>query len=263
VLCSLVFFVLFGVWSLDHRVKFFSFHFTFSSPFFTLTLFFLFFSLLLLSFEPHVLLPCLTTSLYYFKALSCYLKLLPYRLAMPCTTSNYYPVISSYYLDLLPCHLVVLHATSNYQATSNYRTIELPNHLKPPFTTSALLPHCLYLLLPFATWLPRTTSHYLYLVVSLPLALVAFSSCCLLLPRYLELPHTTSLPSYFAVLHCLVAIAPQVALDPPHPFVDSMFHYLATLCVVTSLPCYLVLVGTSLLLPLLQGGAWRNELSNN
>ncbi len=199
-LCSLVFLCCldFGVWSLDHRVKFFSFHFTFSSPFFTLTLFFFFFpfyffplNLMSCYFasQPRSTIsrPCPATSSCYLPALLC--LVLPRHLPMPCTTSNYYPVISSYYLNLLPCHLVVLHATLNCRATSNYRTIELPNHLKLPFITSALLPHCLYLLLPFATSLPQTTSHYLYLVISLPLALVAFcyliTSSCLTLLHYL------------------------------------------------------------------------------
>jgi len=148
-------FVLFRFWSLDHRVKFFSFHFTFFPHLSSLSLlFFFFFPFYFFPLNLLFLLPCLTISLCYFEALSYCLKLLPCRLAMPCTNLNYYPIISSYYLNLLPCHLVVLHATSNCQATSNCRAIELPNYLKLPLTTSTLLPHCLYLLLPLATSLP-------------------------------------------------------------------------------------------------------------
>jgi hypothetical protein len=53
-------FVLFRFWSLDHRVKFFSFFFIFSSPFFIFTFFFLFFPFY---FFPLSLLSCCLASL--------------------------------------------------------------------------------------------------------------------------------------------------------------------------------------------------------
>lgn len=110
-LCSLVFLCCldFGIWSLDHRVNFFSFLFTFFLTFLR-SLFFLFFPLLLLSFEPLILLPHLVTCYLVLSPLrlgasSCCLELLPRHLVMPYVTSSCCLVVVPHValsLDLLP-----------------------------------------------------------------------------------------------------------------------------------------------------------------
>ncbi len=125
-LCSLMFLCCldFGVWSLDHRVKFFSFHFTFSSPFFTLTLFFFFFPFYFFPFnlmscylasQPHSTIsrPCPATSSCYLTALLC--------LVLPRTTTpSFHPTTSTYYLVTLLCCMLP-------QIVELLQTIELLN----------------------------------------------------------------------------------------------------------------------------------------
>ncbi len=128
----------FGLWII--KLKKLSFLFTFFPTFPHSHSFFPFFSLLLLSFEPLVLLPRLATSLFHFEA--CCLEfllclVLPCHLVVHCATSNYCLVVSSCYLDPLPCRLVVLHGTLNCQAASSYK---LPSYLKLPLIAFALLP---------------------------------------------------------------------------------------------------------------------------
>jgi hypothetical protein len=82
--------------------------------------------------------------------------------------------------------------------------------------------------------------------------------CCL------ELPHIASLPSCLALPCCLVAITPQVLLQPPH----FLFCCLIASCLATSLPCYLVTLcwlvfPSSLLFCMEVLGAWRSKLSSN
>jgi len=96
VLCCLDF----GVWII--KLIFFHFSLLFPPPFLTLTLFYLFFSLLLLSFEP------------LFLWTSC--LVLPHHLVMPCVASNYYLVPSPRYVDLLP------HITPLCRPTTSYHT---------------------------------------------------------------------------------------------------------------------------------------------
>ncbi len=128
-------FVLFRFWSLDYKVFLNSFLLLFSLTFFHFRSFFSFSSPLLPSFEPLVLLPCLTISLYCFEASSCCLELLPHallclvlphHLVVPCATSSYCLIILSCCLNLLPCRLVVLHGTSNYQVASSCQVAKLP-----------------------------------------------------------------------------------------------------------------------------------------
>ncbi len=208
--CSLVFLCCldFGVWSLDHRVKFFSFHFTFfvtfphSHSFFSFFSFFFpfyFFPLNLLSCclasPPHstILRPCPTASSCYLTALLC--------LVLPRTTTpSFRPTTSTYYLVTLLCYMLL-------RIVELFQTIELLN--------------C------------QTPSSYLSL--SLPCCLIAFTSRCLLLPRCLELPHITSLPSCLMLPHYLAAIAPQVPLETPH----LLLRCLVALLPCASLPCRL------------------------
>ncbi len=106
VLCCLDF----GVWIIE--LKFSPFFLLFSSPFLTLTFFFLFFPLLLLSLEPLVL-------------------LMPCRLIVPCVASSYYLVASSCCLNLLPCHTASLPcriALSHCLIALPHRTTSLPHH---------------------------------------------------------------------------------------------------------------------------------------
>jgi hypothetical protein len=124
VLCFLVFLCCldFGIWSLDHRVKCFFFLFIFFLTFFHSH----FFSLLLLSFEPFILLPCLATRYLvllpcHLGASSCCFELLPHHLVMlllpQVVASLFYhmlPWASTYYLIIMP------HATLSYFATSHY-----------------------------------------------------------------------------------------------------------------------------------------------
>jgi hypothetical protein len=233
----------FGLWII--KLKKLTFLFTFFPSFPHSHSSFFFFPFYFFSLN---LLACCLASLPHFAvsrlhlvALNCCLTalqclVLPRHLAVPCATSNYCLVISSCYLDLLPCRLVVLHGTLNCQAASSYQVAKLP----------------------------QATSSYLSLL--LPCCLIASAS------GYLELPHTTSLPSCLTLPHYLAAITPQVPLDTPPIccFDGSLPCCLTPHQFIALLPCYLVLVGTALLPLLLQGGAkeeelgaWRSELSSN
>jgi len=80
-------------------------------------------------------------------------------------------------------------------------------------------------------------------------------SCCLATSCYLMLPH------YFLVSVTLLPLHFMYPLTPP--FVGSLPCCFALCCFACFVVLYLVLVGTSLLILLLQGGAWSNKLSNN
>ncbi len=106
VLCSLVFLCCldFGVW--NHRVKFFSFLFTFFPHLSSFSLSFFFF----LCFFPLSLLSCCLASLPHFATLPrCFITLSHYFVALPHWLVKLYR-----YLIALPCYLVTLthHTTS-------------------------------------------------------------------------------------------------------------------------------------------------------
>jgi hypothetical protein len=146
-------FVLFRFWSLDHRVKFFSFFFIFSSPFFILILFFPF------CFFPLSLMSCCLASLCHYAisrahlvASSCNYVVLPLA-----TASLPHPAT-------LTCYLAT--SSSSCFATSTSQCLLLPRCLSlfgfhctsstsnpPPFVAS--LPCCLVLhsLIDVLCWL--------------------------------------------------------------------------------------------------------------
>lgn len=177
-------FVLSRFWSLDHRVKFFSFIFTF---FLTFLHFQFFFSFLLLSFEPFVLLSCFSTSLccleallcclkWLFRhlivpyvALSCCLKWLLHHLIVPCGALSCCLIALSYYINLLPLCLVVPHVA---------QTASLPWVTSHCFTT--FLPRATLLLgchhTPSTSWPPHLLFHCLIALC------LATSSPCYLAP---------------------------------------------------------------------------------
>lgn len=203
----LCFFVI-QILNLDLRVKLFSIFFTFFfSPLLSsISLIFLLFSLILLSFASN-LLSC------------CYLLIFLCLVLLQIVTSSSYCFIL-----LLPRHLVLL---PWLVASSHY----LVRYL------IALLHHCL-------------VHHFVALSRYL-----ATSPCCLV--SYLIALCRCFLPHHAAITHCFIGSLCYLAtskylLNPPH----LLFCCLATLCLTTSLPCCIVLVGTSFLPPILQGGAW-------
>jgi hypothetical protein len=197
-------FVLFKFWSLNHRVRKFSFFFTFfphvSSflllfsfffPFYFFPLSFLFCCLALLHCS--IALGLILLSRIVASAPCCALCCL--ELLSRCF------VTSSCCLNLLPCHFIALHVASNYFKLPCYLYLEFPLSLSllqatsscktTPVVAIASMSTIHYLSLPFATWLP---SHF----------------------KYLLNPHLPPTP----------ALAPA----PPPPPVVSLFCYLIALC---------------------------------
>ncbi len=139
-------------------------------------------------------------------------------------------------------------------ATSNCYLIKLLLH---PITTSSPCPialACCLITLPCAFLIALLHHCLVHHFVALSRYLATLP-CCLV--SYLIalcrcfLPHHAAITHYFIGSLCYLATS-KYLLNPPH----LLFCCLATLCLTTSLPCCIVLVGTSFLPPILQGGAW-------
>jgi hypothetical protein len=218
--------------NLDHRVNFISFFFIF---FFVLDLsslivFFFFFPFY---FFPLLIIFCLVATSSSFCAL-CYLKLLPHRVvayltitSSPCPMLRQPATLSCCFDLLSPCRTTssLFHdiVSSLFRALLHCVTLSLPCAL---FCYFVMLPH-------YPTLLPRH-------ITSLP----HFITSCLLV-----------LPSLISSLACFTTSLPQGTFWPPH----LLFYCLEALCLATSLFHCFVLVGISLLLSILQEGAWSLE----
>jgi hypothetical protein len=116
-------------------------------------------------------------------------------------------------------------------------------------TSRPRMPHCLVVPCATLNYCLVAPSHYLvtslhYITTSS--SWLNVSSICL---TAIALScYVVTLLHYLIASHYLVTISPHEHCDPPF---------------VVSLPRCFVLVGTSFLPSLLQGGAWRRELSNN
>jgi hypothetical protein len=220
---------------LDHRVNFISFFFIF---FFVLDLsslivFFFFFPstsfLCLLSFvlllPPHLFVPCATSNY-------CLIELLPILLLLHHLVLLPWPIASSCCLNLLPCHVVLTYCLLVALRPHYFMTL-FHRYFVRYFI--ALLRHCLvhYFV---------TSSCYL---TTPPCCLVTLPHC----PT--SLPHV-SLCCHRSLLHWLVSLPRclKVPFTPPH---------LLFCCLVASLLHCFVLAGISLLLSILQEGAWSLE----
>ncbi len=157
----------FRIWSLDHRVKSFSFlfifffflHFSSLSLFFFYFFYFFFFVLLLcllffVLLLCHLVVPCAILN-YYLVALSCYFNLL-----LCCATSSHYPIVLPRVASLFHC--VALHVCF---------IVSWLHHIASLLRRAAFLLHCQLTSLPSFVALPTTIAHYL---TSLPLFTALF-----------------------------------------------------------------------------------------
>ncbi len=221
--------MLFRFWSLDldHRVNFFSL-----SLYFFLFLTFHLLSLSFFFFSPSTSFLCLL-SCCCFIASSHYLLALPYALH---ATSRICCLVASCICCLVAshiCRLITSHAhcfiASCVDLLHHYLIVSSPWYFF--HTTSMPLLRCL-ITLPFH-------------LVTLPCCLITqlcYFMCCL----------STSLPCLVTIVCCL-ATSRYLLTPPICCFMGS--------CLATSLPCCFttLLVGTSFLPLLLQGGSWSLE----
>ncbi len=213
-------FFLFWSLDLDHRVNFFFFFFFFSH----LSSLSLFFSFLFPFYFFHLALVfhlVATSSSCCFELLPHCLILLPQHVVL----SHCLIIISCHATSLLLCHVA-----------SSRCFVTLPRCLLMLLRCFVTLPHCLVTLPPHVV-----SSH----------CLVA-SSCCFVASLHyliaLSHCHVISLPLFSALL--LRLTTSKYLLTPPSPPIY---------CLDALLPHCLVFIGTSLLPPLLQGGACSLE----